>query len=206
MLADFLLGPLRTRVLSALLLHPDAAWHARELARRLDAVPGSISRELVKLADTGILLRQSIGNQVHYRANRECPIFAELAGLLRKTSGMAVVLADALLPLASQIQSALVFGSVARGEESAHSDVDVLILGEVGFADVMEALHPLQAALLREINPVVYRTEDFHLKLASQNTWAREVVQQPKLFLIGDASDFAKLIENPESRRVQSPA
>lgn len=206
MLANFLLGPLRTRVLSALLLHPDAAWHARELARRLDAVPGSISRELVKLADAGILLRQSIGNQVHYRANRECPIFAELAGLLRKTSGMAVVLSDALLPLASQIQSALVFGSVARGEESAHSDVDVLVLGDVGFADVMEALHPLQAALLREINPVVYRTEDFQLKLASQNTWAREVVQQPKLFLIGDANDFAKLIENPESRRDQSPA
>lgn len=87
MLANFLLGPFRTRVLSALLLHPDSAWHSRELARRIGALPGSANRELVKLADAGILLREHIGNQIHYRANRDCPVFEELAGMLRKTSG-----------------------------------------------------------------------------------------------------------------------
>jgi len=206
MLANFLLGPFRTRVLSALLLHPETAWHSRELARRIGALPGSTNRELVKLADVGILLRQHIGNQVHYRANRDCPVFAELAGLLRKTSGMATVLTDALLPLAEHIQCALVFGSVARGEETTHSDVDVLVLGDIGFADVIEALHPAQEEVQREINPVVYRTDDFCAKLASNSTWAREVVEKPKLFLIGDADDFAKLVEDPESHRVQSPA
>ena len=206
MLADFLLGPSRTRILSALLLHPDTAWHARELARRIDALPGSTSRELVKLAEAGILARQQIGNQVHYRANRDCPIFAELAAMLRKTAGLSAVLAEALRPLSGRIQSALVFGSVARGEEHTHSDVDVLILGDLSFAEVIEALHPVQAEVLREINPVVYRAEDFCAKLDSNNTWAREVVERPKLFLIGTADDFAKLVENPESHRVHSPA
>lgn len=206
MLSDFLLGPFRTRVLSALLLHPDTAWHVRELARRIDALPGSTNRELVKLADAGILLRQHVGNQVHYRANRDCPVFAELAGMLRKTSGLPTLLAQALQPFAWHIRCALVFGSVARGEENSYSDVDVLVLGEVGFADVMEALHPMQQKLQREINPVVYLAEDFHAKLASGNTWAREIVEKPKLFLIGNADDFAKLIEDTESDRVQRSA
>lgn len=206
MLTDFLLGPFRTRVLSALLLHPDTAWHARELARRLGTLPGSTSRELVKLADAGILSRQPIGNQVHYRANRDCPIFQELAGMLRKTSGMASVLANALQPIAEHIQCAVVFGSIARGEEHAHSDVDVLVLGEIGFAEVIEALHPAQQEVQREINPVVYRIDDFRAKLASNNTWAREVVEKPKLFLIGNPDDFAELVKNSEPHRIQSPA
>ncbi|MES3021927.1 MAG: nucleotidyltransferase domain-containing protein [Pseudomonadota bacterium] len=200
MLSEFLLGPFRTRVLSALLLHPDTALHVRELARQLNALPGSTNRELVKLADAGILSRQDVGNQVHYRANRDCPVFTELAGLLRKTSGMTTVVADALHPLADRIQCALIFGSVARGEESAHSDVDVLILGDIGFGEVVEALHSAQAVVRREINPVVYRVNDFRAKVASNNTWAREVVEKQKLFLIGNANDFEKLIGNPESR------
>lgn len=197
MLAEFLLGSFRTRILSALLLHPETAWHVRELARRLDALPGSINRELIKLADAGILLRQQIGNQIHYRANQDNPVFGELAGLLRKTSGMASVLTEALHPLADRIECALVFGSVARGEENAHSDVDVLVLGDVGFAEVVEALHPAQAQVQREVNPVVYRTSDFRAKLVSNSTWACDVVDKPKLFLIGGADDFAKLVGNP---------
>ncbi|WBS02306.1 nucleotidyltransferase domain-containing protein [Pseudoduganella sp. SL102] len=200
MLANFLLGPLRTRILSALLLHPDTAWHVRELARQLDALPGTINRELIRLEEVGILSKQRIGNQVHYRANRDCPVFAELAGLLRKTSGMATVLADALHPLADRIQCALVFGSVARGEETAHSDVDVLVFGDIGFADVVEVLHPAQEAVQREINPVVYRADDFRAKYAANNTWAHEVVNKPKLFLIGNGDDFAKLVGHPEPR------
>ncbi|PWF42882.1 nucleotidyltransferase domain-containing protein [Massilia glaciei] len=200
MLSDFLLGPFRTRVLSALLLRPDSAWHVRELARQLNALPGSTNRELVKLADAGILLRQNVGNQVHYRANRDCPVFAELAGLLRKTSGIATVLADALRPLTDRIQCALVFGSVARGEENANSDVDVLVLGDIGFGEVVEALHSAQEVVGREINPVVYRVSDFRAKVGSNSTWAREVVEKPKLFLIGNSDDFEKFIGNPESR------
>jgi predicted nucleotidyltransferase len=196
MLSEFLFGTVRTRLLAALLLHPEASLHARELARQIDAPAGSTNRELAKLADAGILLRQHIGNQVHYRANRHCPIFADLASLLRKTSGIAATLADALRPLTEQIECALIFGSVARGEETVYSDVDVLILGNIGFAEVLQALYPAQDHVKREINPAVYRTDDFLAKLASGNTWAREVVDKPKLFLIGTADEFTKLVSN----------
>ena len=206
MLADFLLGPFRTRVLSTLLLHPDAAWHVRELARRLNALPGSTNRELVKLADAGILSRQQIGNQVHYRANRGCPVFEELAGLLRKTSGMSTVIAEALQPVSKLIQYALIFGSIARGQQTVDSDIDVLILGDLSFADAVEALHPAQAVVQREINPVVYRTDDFTARVASGNTWALEVVEKPKQFLIGSGDDFAELIGDPTLGGVQGAA
>lgn len=194
-LADLLLGPLRQRVLSRLLLHPDTALHVRELARQTGSQPGTLNRELAKLAQAGVLLRQQVGNQVHYQANRACPVFSELAGLLRKTAGLAAVLADALAPLADagRVRLAMVFGSVARGEETAASDVDVLLLGELTLADAVEALHPTQDALHREVNPVVYRPADFAAALAAGNTWAREVVARPKLFLIGAADDFAEL-------------
>lgn len=198
-LADLLLGPLRQRVLSRLLLHPDRSLHVRELARQTSSQPGTLNRELAKLAQAGVLLRQQVGNQVHYQANRQCPVFDELAGLLRKTAGLAAVLADALAPLANagRIRVALVYGSVARAAETAASDVDVLVLGDLDLADAVEALHPAQDRLGREINPMVYRPADFAAALAAGNTWAREVVARPKLFLIGDADDFAELAGHP---------
>ena len=126
--------------------------------------------------------------------------------MLRKTSGLATVLTDALLPLADGIECALIFGSVARGQETVYSDVDILVLGGVGFADVIEALHPVQGELHREINPVVYRVDDFRSKLASDNGWAREVAEKPKLFLVGDEDDFRKLVEDPKSGSVPNKA
>jgi predicted nucleotidyltransferase len=196
MLADFLLGPFRTRVLTELLLRPEHSWHVRELARQIDALPGSTNRELLKLTDAGILVRHSVGNQVHYRANPACPILPELAGMLRKTSGLADQIRDALRPLSAHIQCAFIFGSIARGEETSGSDVDILALGDIAFSDLVAALHPLQSTLRREINPVVYRVEDFRHRLAAGNTWAREAASNPKLFLIGAADDFGKLVED----------
>jgi predicted nucleotidyltransferase len=197
MLADFLLGLHRARVLGLLLLNPQLSLHVRELARQTGSQPGTLNRELTKLAKAGVLRQQRVGNQVHYQANRACPVFEELAGFLRKTTGMATVLADALAPLSGRIRFALVYGSVARGEQTPGSDIDVLILGDVGLADAVEALHPMQATLRREINPVVYLPAAFVAKLASGNTWAKEITTKPKLFLIGTADDFAEFVGHP---------
>ena len=196
-LADLLFGQHRQRVLAILLLDPQASLHVRELARRTGSQPGTLNRELAKLAEAGVLLRQRVGNQVHYQANRACPVFNELAGLLRKTAGLPATLAEALSPLAGRIRLALVFGSVARGTQTATSDIDLLILGDVTLAEAVHALHPLQAMLGREINPVVYRPRDFIDKLAAGNTWAREVLARPKLFVVGTADDFAELARHP---------
>ncbi len=193
MLADLLLGQYRRRVLALLLLHPESAWHVREIARLTQTQAGTLHRELAKLADAGVLLVSKVGNQKHYRANMDCPIFIELAGLLRKTAGVADVLAAALAELAERIELALVFGSVARGEERAGSDIDLLVLGDVSFAQVVTAFYPLQTELGREINPVVYTVADFAAKVAQRQAWALDVLKQPKMYLIGNEHDLGKL-------------
>ena len=128
-IAHHLLGQTRSRVLSALLLHPERSLHVRELARVAHTSPGSLHRELRALAELGLLIRQDVGRQVTYQANERSPVFAELAGLLRKTTGLADVLRNAIAPLGNAVSLAFVYGSMADGTERAGSDVDVMVLG-----------------------------------------------------------------------------
>ena len=191
MLADLLFGTYRKKVLSLLLLHPDADYHVRELARQTHTAPGTLHKELARLAAAGLLLRKEQGNQVRYQANQQCPAFPELAGLLRKTTGAAQVLTDALTPLAPSF--ALIFGSVASGTETASSDIDLLVIGNQGFADVVRATHPAQAELGREINPVVYSAAEFQRRVQAGDPLVAEILAKPKLFLMGTDHDLSQL-------------
>lgn len=184
-LAHFLLGQSRSAVLSTLLLRPELAVHVRELARLTNVSPGSLHRELRNLAEMGLLLRQETGRQVYYRANVQCPIFEELAGLLRKTAGLVDVLRQALVPLADRVQVAFVYGSMARGQEHAHSDVDVMLVGDLDFSEVVLALSEAQEALGREVNPTVLSRSEFDDKLAQPDSFVAQVWNGSKLWLVG---------------------
>lgn len=197
--ADHLLGHTRAAVLGTLLLHPESSLHVRELARLTGASAGSLHRELRALAELGLLLRQEVGHQVHYRANPASPVFAELAGLLRKTSGLADVLRDALLPLGAKVQLAFVYGSVAAGAERPGSDVDVMVLGTAGFAELVQALAAAQDTLRREVNPTVWRAQDFVAKVGEGDGYALSVVQGPRIWLLGNEDDFAELVAHRKS-------
>lgn len=191
MLTDLLFGTYRKKVLSLLLLHPNMDYHVRELARQTGTAPGTLHKELARLAAAGLLLRKEQGNQVRYQANQQCPVFPELAGLLRKTTGAAELLTTALTPL--QPALALIFGSVASGTETADSDVDVLIIADVGFADVVAATYPAQAELGREINPVVYSAQEFKRRVQEQDAFIQDLLSKPKIFLIGTENDLSPL-------------
>jgi predicted nucleotidyltransferase len=191
MLSDLLFGTYRKKVLGLLLLHPDLDYHVRELARMTHTAPGTLHKELARLAAAGLLLRKEQGNQVRYQANRNCPVFPELAGLLRKTTGAAELLSTALAPL--QPPLALIFGSVASGTETASSDVDVLIIADVGFADVVRAMYPAQIELGREINPVVYSAQEFKRRAQEQDPFVLELLRKPKIFLMGTEHDLSQL-------------
>lgn len=186
MLMDLLFGTYRQRILGVLLLHPESAYHVRELARMTDTTAGTLHKELTRLAGTGLLLREKQGNQIRYQANRHCPVYGELASLFRKTTGLADVLTDALQPLSGKIETALVFGSVARGEETASSDVDLLVVGDAGFAEVVKALHPAQTVLSREINPVVFSKAEIQKRIKNRDHFIQQILKQNTIPVLGD--------------------
>ena len=183
----------RRRVLSLLLLHPDRTLHVREIARLTGTTAGTLNKELTRLHGAGLLERERVGNQVRYAANRASPVFTELAGILRKTVGLADVLADALAPAADSISSAFVFGSIARASESEGSDVDVMLIGTLGFAAAVQLLYAAQATLGREVNPKVYSLSEWRAALKAKDPFVTEVLAQPKIFLIGNDDELEKL-------------
>lgn len=184
-LAEILFKDYRRRVLALLLLNPDKRYHVREIARITGTVAGTLHKELARLAEAGILARQNVGNQVQYFADKNCPIFDELASILRKTSGLVEVLANVLVPLEEKIAVALVFGSMANARETSSSDVDLLVIGDIDFVDVVKVIYPCQDRLQREINPKVYTQKEWKRLLAKKNSFSKEVMKQPKLFIIG---------------------
>jgi predicted nucleotidyltransferase len=191
-LSSILFPGYRRRVLGLLLLHPDEALHGREIARRTLLPSGTITRELARLAQAGLLKFEKRGNQVLYSANRNCPVFEEVASVLRKTSGVADVLADALAPLMDRIQFAFIFGSVARGQERAGSDVDLIVVGDVGFGEIVELLHSTHPLLGREINPKVYSADEWREKYAKKDGFLSDVLAKPKIFVIGSEDELEK--------------
>lgn len=195
MLTDLLFGSYRRKVLSQLLLNPDQDYHVRELARLTETAPGTLHKELARLAESGLLLRHAQGNQVRYQANRQCPVFPELAGLMRKTTGAALLIGQALEPL--QPSMALIFGSVARGKQVSGSDVDVMVITDRPFADVVRALHPAQASLGREINPVVYDPAEFEQHVRDRDSFVLHVLAEPRILVIGTEDDLSQLVGHP---------
>lgn len=191
-LTTLLFPEYRRRVLGLLLLRPDEALHGREIARRTGLPAGTISRELGKLTEVGVLKREKRGNQQVYSADTSGPVYTELASILRKTSGLADVLVQALAPAAHRLRVAFVFGSVAQGRATAGSDVDVMLIGDIGFRQAVELLHPTQAVLGREVNPKVLSAEEFSAK-APTEPFLAEVLAKPKLFLIGSTHELEEL-------------
>lgn len=146
-LADALFGKARGLVLGLFFSHPRDEFYTRQVTQLLQTGQGALQRELSRLADAGILLREARGRQVYYRANEDCPICHELLGLMLKTIGLADVLRSALAPLSKRIEVAFVYGSMAKGTLTESSDVDVMVLGEASFGEVVAALNPTQDIL-----------------------------------------------------------
>jgi len=191
-LASILFKDYRKRVLGLLLLHPESEYHVREIARITKTVAGTLHRELKQLAEVGILSKQRRGNQVLYKANVNCPIFEELSSILRKTSGIVDVIKEALASFNNDIEVAFIFGSVARGKESEGSDIDLMVIGDVAFFDLVKLLHPSQEILGREINPKVFSMDEWKNEVSKNGMFLKDVMEHPKLFIIGDENDFEK--------------
>jgi predicted nucleotidyltransferase len=185
-IADALFSKVRQRVLAVLFGAPDRSFYTNEVIGLAQSGAGAVQRELADLAAAGLLKVRKQGNQKHFQANETSPVFAELRGLVLKTMGLADVLRAALAPLAPQIERAFVFGSIAKQQDTAASDVDLLVVSDsLGYGELFGALEDAGQTLGRTINPALYTAADFRARLQGDNAFINRVMQQPKIWLIG---------------------
>lgn len=190
-LAESLFTRVQQRVLGLLFGQPGRKFQGAELIRLAASGTGAVHRELKRLSGSGLITESSVGNQRFYQANHRSPVFNELRGLVRKTVGVQAPLAEALAPLAKRIRAAFVYGSLAKGKETARSDVDLMVVGtRLDYPDLYLTLQHAERLLGRPISPHLMTHPEWRKKLADRNHFVAKVNQQPKLFVIGSDDDL----------------
>jgi uncharacterized protein len=193
LLSDLLGSRLRAKVLGWLFTHADESFFVRQLTALLDLDSANLSRALARLEKMGLLVSSTSGKQKYYQANQKCPIFNELHSVMVKTAGVADILRSALNPASQQIKVTFIFGSFADRTEDRASDIDVMIIGDISFGDVVDLFSSAQKTLHREINPVVYPVEELQQKVKSDHHFVKSVLEGEKIFLIGDENELNRL-------------
>jgi len=185
-LADALFTTTQQRVLFLLFGQPNRSFYASEMIERTGSGSGAVQRELKRLASSGLVTVKRIGNQMHYQANPDAPVFEELCSLVKKTVALAEPIRESLIPLGDRVRLALLYGSVAKGTDTAASDVDILIVADgVTLEDVYAALAPVESELARKISPTLYTPEELEQRQASHNPFLARVLAGEHLVLIG---------------------
>lgn len=192
-IASALFGKTRRALLALLFTHADESFYVREIFRALAIGQGTVQRELARLTDAGLIIRSQKGNQVYYQANRDSPVFEEIRTLMVKTAGISDVLRTALSGIASRIAVAFIYGSIVEMTERAASDVDIIVIGDVAFADVTKALRPAEETLRREINPMVMPVKEFREKIRAKHHFLSTVMESPKIFLWGGEHELREV-------------
>ena len=191
-LSDALFTATQQRVLGCLFGQPGRSFSISELIQTTGAGSGAVQRELARLSGSGLLSVEQLGKQKLYRANPDSPIHDELVAIVRKTFGLAMPLREALAPLADHLHAAFVYGSVAKGRDTASSDIDLMLVSDaLTYADAMGALDPLMERLGREINPTLYTLAELRKRIAEGNSFVTRVLAQPRLWLIGNDDALA---------------
>lgn len=191
-LAGALFSPVQQRVLALLFGQPSRRFQSAELIRLAGSGTGAAHRVLTTLAEAGLVTVSRSGNQKHYQANRDCPVFAELHGLIVKTVGVVEPLRGALAAKARRIRAAFVYGSLATGADRAGSDIDLMVISDsLGYPDLFEALQVAEAALARPVNPNVMTLADWRAKRARPGSFAARIAAGPRLWVMGSDDDLA---------------
>jgi len=193
-LGTLLGSKLRAKVLGWLFTHPDEHYFVRQLTALLAEDSTNVSRELARLEKTGILVSTTEGKQKYYQANRQSPLFNELHGLMLKTVGVADIIKKALEPRMADIKLAFIFGSVAKKAENRFSDIDLLVVGDITFGEVVDLISTAEGALNRELNPVVYTLAEFNKRLSENHYFIRDILSGDKIFVVGDENELKSLV------------
>lgn len=200
-IAAALFGTVRQRVLALLFGHTEQSYYMRQITRAVDAGHGAVQRELKHLVAGGLVTRTRTGNQVFYQANEKSPVFAELRGLIVKTVGLADPLREALAALATRIEVAFVYGSIAHATDGAGSDVDLMIIGDVGLRELGPPLREVQWQLGRDVNPVTMSPLELRDGVGKADRFVESVLHGSKIFLIGGQDDLTRIARQPQTDR-----
>lgn len=190
-IAEVLFTAVQQRVLGLLFGQPERRFQSAELIRLSQSGTGAVHRLATRLAEVGLITVIESGAQKYYQANPDSPIFAELHRLIIKTSGLAEPIREALQPLAEKIEQAFIYGSIAKGEDTVQSDVDLMVISDtLSYPELYAVLIPTEAIIARSINPNVMSSSEWHEKQASLDSFAARIAEQPRLFLIGAEDNY----------------
>lgn len=181
----------RSKILATLLLQPEKRWFLTELAQHLGTQPSSLQREVEALSKAGLLEQTKDGRRVYFKADTNSPVFSDLKGLLEKTAGMIPILREEVDAFGDRIKLAFVYGSTARSEESSESDVDLMIVGDVGLSDLVPSLRRAERRFGRPVNPTVYSSKEFKTKALNHDHFLTTVLRGAKQFVKGNDGELA---------------
>ena len=185
-----LFGKTRRTVLALFFSHPEDSFYLRQVIRMTGAGQGAVQRELKQLAEAGVIERLQQGRQVYFKANRSCPIFSELKGLILKTAGLVEVLRSALIPLADRIEQAFIFGSQARGEARAASDVDFFLVGDIDELTLHKSISQAEGLLNRSVNYTLMSSSEYKRRRQEKGGFFSRILNGEKLFVIGGPNGY----------------
>jgi predicted nucleotidyltransferase len=190
-LSNALFSGVQQRVLAVIFGRPERSFYTSEIVRSVHSGTGAVQRELSRLERSGLVTVERIGNQKHYRANRDSPIFDELHGIVLKTVGLVEPLRQCLAPYLDKIKVAFVYGSVAKGTDTARSDIDLMVVGEdLTYADLYAGLQKAESVLHRPVNPTFVSLQEWRRKANARDSVIAKIEAQPKLFVLGSEADL----------------
>jgi predicted nucleotidyltransferase len=190
-ISNALFSKVQQRVLALIFGQPERSFYQSEIVRRVRSGTGAVERELSRLQSSGLISVERIGNQKHFRANRDSPVFGELRGLVLKTVALTEPLRKALEPYSNKIKAAFVYGSVAKQSDTAQSDIDLMVIGDhLSYSGLYTALQNAQGILGRKVSPLFFASDDWKRKASQRGSFINKLSTQPKLFIFGSEEDI----------------
>jgi predicted nucleotidyltransferase len=192
-LSNALFSKVQQRVLALIFSHPERSFYTSEIIRDINSGTGAVERELTRLERSGLVSVKRIGNQKHYRANPASPIFEELKSLVIKTVSPTEPIRKALEPYADRINAAFVYGSVAKGTDTAQSDIDLMVIGdELSYAELYGSAQKVEKTLHRKINPIFLSPDEWKKKASQRGSFVNKLTTQSKVFIFGSEKDLQR--------------
>jgi len=190
-LSNALFSKVQQRVLGLIFGQPERSFYMSEIMRSVRSGTGAVARELSRLQQSGLVSVERIGNQKHYRANPQSPIFSELQSLVIKTVALTEPLRKSLEPCADRIKTAFVYGSVAKGADTARSDIDLMVIGdELDYSELYAALQNVEGVLGRKVSPMFLSSKDWRRKVFEKGSFISKINALPKVFVLGSENDL----------------